>query len=1166
MALFQPTNIIPSSFTVGVVDADRDVASVSWQVNGNSPMTAFKIDFLQNNTYSTFITSTGKQPITGGFYGTDRFGQPKMFTWDAGEKWNSYDIAFANGNQYKFKITQYWQEGGEEKYIEQIEPSVFATRTMPSLNIQRSATGDFSNPTDFSSGSTLPASVGYFVGNYSQAQGAPVREVRWQVATWINENIGEILADTGDVDTPTLQYEFNGFFIGNEYAVRCSGKADYQTYGTQDFDSKWTNFTVNLPDGQKQSTYFGEFSVQYLYKENATLLKWDPVEVITPTISPDGFNPKISNGAVELPAKDQSTEYSVKWEEKIIVEDGQAKTTPLNFTAPWCAVWKGQLTETYKIKDFTLKQTVDLIKEDGYLLKYSPDGKYLFQYSFPYLKIYTVTNDGIILNGYITSGGVIYKSPIDFNNYFGTNNSNQINDFAFSSKNNFFAVGTSSFIYLYTFKDGNLNRLSSADNDGKSVALTFSPNGEYLVAGGAEDDEIFNIKGWPASIYSISNNQLTFSFTLKDESSDEIKANGMCADFNWDGSILCLGTMNGAYLFSFDKGSASYIQKLPYINYCSNCTFSKNEYSDILIVCNSGRKEDVSAGWYQFKIISKKPQFVKKLDEIPDSLGINRAVAFSPTEDNLLIGNNNNLYWYEVEKSQLNYKGTVNLTTWGEITAVTWDQKDNQISVYNLNAQTQNNSIVIFYPNFLFYPIGKLFELQGSDIQLVASENVLSVLKGEKELARLSYTSEATQVTIIITPTTVKGYLYGKNGYLKQVSFDISYSQETITSVEIYGGDSGATIYSVSIYKGEDLEISNLYQNVDFEPIWNSGTYLLYLTANFNGNLDGGTGTSAGDGFRIYRQELGSNILTPIANLQSTETSLKDFGVRSRKKYIYSLYAYDSNQAFMKSVQNDAIISTCFKNYSLLVCDYDSKRDAYHVRKQYLFALNLSADSESNNNSPTLNKNFTPYPTRMPDTSNHISGTLQGLIGAIYTVSALVEQIGSFKHTVKPSTLDYFDSVDLEQELYELSTAPYQLFLRDMKGHLRMVTINNQIRMTPDLKKRQIPLTISFPWVEIGDASDVTIIQTPEDYGWNNDGQVLDVRLDVDPTTGILTANYPKPYTGTKFYLTGANNEILRAKTPLGVTPAQFALSEKANEPDDGILSATAKVNTEEGG
>lgn len=168
-----------------------------------------------------------------------------------------------------------------------------------------------------------------------------------------------------------------------------------------------------------------------------------------------------------------------------------------------------------------------------------------------------------------------------------------------------------------------------------------------------------------------------------------------------------------------------------------------------------------------------------------------------------------------------------------------------------------------------------------------------------------------------------------------------------------------------------------------------------------------------------------------------------------------------------------------------------------------------------------------------------------------------------YKYTAKPSTLDYFDSVDLEKELYNLSTAPYQLFLRDMKGRLRMIHTSGAISMTTNIKQKQQSISISFPWVEIGDASDVTIIQTPDDYGWNNDNQVLDVQLDVDVATGELSATYPFPYNGTKFYLTGVNKENLTAKTPTEVTPAQFNLSDTATQTTDGEVTATVTVNSE---
>ena len=1151
MALFQPTNIIPSSFTVGVVDTDKDMAQVSWQVNGNSAMTAFEIEFQQNNTDSTVIASTGKQPVAGGFFGIDRFGQPKMFTWTASnnQTWDAFNANFTNGKQFKFKITQYWMEGGVEKSIEQIESSVFITRDAPTCNIQRSVDENFTGTTPFPSGSTLPASIGYFVGAYSQAQGAPVREVRWQVATWINGALGEILADTGDIDTPTLQFEFNGFFIGNEYAVRCSGKADYQTYGTQDFDSGWVNFTAQLADGQKQSDYTGNFTVECLSKENAALLQWESVEVIPPSFSPNDFNPMPSNGSVTLPAKSGEAEYSITWNKQ--------SQNPMSFSAPWTAVWKGQANNILyfdKIANGYFRNNNSAI--------FSPDGKILVSDR----QIFSVDGTTITYVSNISTSGYGIVEQIAFSPDGKTLVliGGQVGGEAFSAGAIYTVNGTN-----ITFAANIIYRNGSTFLPERFSSVEFSPDGKLLIIGAVQ-----NFRTSYYCIYSVDGTTITYVSDITPGSKAFSNFVESIA-FSPDGKTLVLENK----VFSVDGTTITYV---------SDITKNGVELGNIYIARFSPDGKtlvlggDTRSQTAVFSVDGTTITYVSDITKNGVELGEVASATFSPDGKVLvLVGNDElidgRLTTNTVFASSFLVSGT-EITYISEITSNYPPVSISNGSSFTTAAFSPDGKVLVLGPvedsnelaTFtMFKPLGKVLTIQsGSELITVSIENLQITVtsnNGDRVLGRLniSLTKETAyfKTAIILTPVALLAYVDGQ----LQDSVQIDYSQSSLKSVSIYGGEEGNIVDSVSVYQGDGSNILSLYQNADFEPVWNDSQYDLYMTANFNGNLEGGTGTASGNGFRIYRQEVGSNILTPIANTNSTETSLKDYGIRSRKAYKYSLYAYDINGAFMTSVENDTVISTCFNNYSLLVCDYDSKKDAYHVRKQYLFALNLSVGSEGNNNSPTLNKNFTPYPTRMADTANYISGTLQGLIGAIYTVPALVEQISGFKHMSKPSTLDYFDSVDLEQELYELSTAPYQLFLRDMKGHLRMVTTNNQIGMTHDLKKRQIPLTISFPWVEIGDASDVTIIQTPEDYGWNNDGQVLDVRLDVDPTTGVLSATYPKPYTGTKFYLTGVNKEILGAKTPLGVTPAQFALSEKTNEPDDGILSATAKVNTEEG-
>ena len=851
--------------------------------------------------------------------------------------------------------------------------SVFQTRTTPTLEIQISQNEDFSSPVTL--GSTLNNSIGYFHADYAQAQSDPIRWIRWQVATatynsqtdkWI---LGDILQDTGDIYTPTLNYEYNGFFNGQKYAIRAIGESESgQECNSNSASEGWIYFTIAI---ENQGKYDGNFNVQCLNKENATLLEWEGVEVIPSTTSPQGYEPQISNGSVTLLPQNGDMEYSVTWDSA--GKNAQGETIPMNFPKDWTTVWKGDLFREFINKEMMVELS-----------------------------------------------------------------------------------GTTA---------------SAQETMSENVPISISE---------IRDDPSFGI-------YS---GKKTMIFAPQIVSATNIR-------------IL---SYSGAF-----KGEVS---------------------------INNERRE------YTVTLYSRHP------GQPAEAIVLIKYVCYKATINNNIEGEIKN-YTIEEQSSNLVKK------------SISFTGNTIQATLYSQAAEFVAIKLNVFYMKSLVSPDGKLVYLDGANIALSRHGIGLIVTKDEIEIGRAYVASDATSMALMISPSNFCIFYYKNGIFLNSAYLPVSYDQKPISSVTIYGGESGTTVDSISVYQGDGSNVLSLYENPDFEPVWNSPDYELYMTANFNGNLEGGTGTATGSGFRIYRQEVGKNVLTPIATVPSTTTSVKDYGIVSRKAYKYSLYAYDNNGAFMSGVENEKVVATCFKNYSLLVCDYDEANDEYHVRKQYLFALNLSTGSVGNNNSPTLNANFTRYPTRMPSTQNYASGTLQGLIGAIYTVPALIEQIGNYKWTAKPSTMDYFDSVDLEQELYDLSTAPYQLFLRDMKGRLRMIATNSAITMTTNIKQKQQSISISFPWVEIGDASDVTIIQTPDDYGWNNDNQVLDVLLDVDVNTGELSATYPYPYNGTKFYLTGVNKENLTAKTPLGVTPAQFELSDIATEPDDGELNATVKVNTD---
>lgn len=104
--LFQPSNIIPDEVSgSGCIDVGVDCA-VSWRVNGTSAMTAYQIDFFQNNAQSTFVLSTGKQPLAYPFWGVNYKGVAQSFSAVITSAAMT-GAGMVNGGEYKLRITQW---------------------------------------------------------------------------------------------------------------------------------------------------------------------------------------------------------------------------------------------------------------------------------------------------------------------------------------------------------------------------------------------------------------------------------------------------------------------------------------------------------------------------------------------------------------------------------------------------------------------------------------------------------------------------------------------------------------------------------------------------------------------------------------------------------------------------------------------------------------------------------------------------------------------------------------------------------------------------------------------------------------------------------------------------------------------------------------------------
>lgn len=249
--LFQPTNIVPDEVSgQGCVDITDDL-EVSWQVNGDSAMTAYQITICENNASSTQVFSTGAIDISEPFWGRDADGNIQRFT--ATIDAEDLDTAgMVNGYEYKLMITQWWNPSSS---VTQLTASVFVTRDKPQVAINA-----FPIP--------LTTKANVFTGSYYQAQSDAINSIQWMIAEANDEE--NPLLDTGEIEgTGLLRAEYDGFFTGVTYAIRCI----VVTQNNITADTGWVEFPVEYslddPVGEAEACQLGN--------TNAVFVSWSRV-------------------------------------------------------------------------------------------------------------------------------------------------------------------------------------------------------------------------------------------------------------------------------------------------------------------------------------------------------------------------------------------------------------------------------------------------------------------------------------------------------------------------------------------------------------------------------------------------------------------------------------------------------------------------------------------------------------------------------------------------------------------------------------------------------------------------------------------------------------------------------------------------------------------------
>lgn len=430
--------------------------------------------------------------------------------------------------------------------------------------------------------------------------------------------------------------------------------------------------------------------------------------------------------------------------------------------------------------------------------------------------------------------------------------------------------------------------------------------------------------------------------------------------------------------------------------------------------------------------------------------------------DNITINRNGNNITVIVYTPTKTESGIQNSQT-GTVTiqVITDDTFNDTVNYFHTIWETSNLRLKLYEfndgENLPFIYSAYLYSYSGNTETLIAHTDDINDIDGIYDLQAVIYVTNNKLTFTLLKANENQGI--ESYTILSQREVDISnYAMTDITAIKLIGKQICDWLY---IGKGEkalsELSTSN------YQPYWNSDTLFL---ANFKDELlNAGTFSTSGNiRNAIYRQDKDSNNLEIVYRIPTAVTQLKDYTLRSKERCKYVIFYSDSTE-YSTPIEST---ETCrnFTAYTLIEAKQDEEYPtAFHVVKVWRFGNNINAGSITNNNAPTFLNNFTKYPLRQINTQAPISGTLSALLSNVRDG-------------------EYADTVEQMQRLFDISLSNNHFFLKDMKGNLYEVAPSGAIQQTINTKSAVQQVTVSIPYKEVGDASDVSIIQLPTDDGW----------------------------------------------------------------------------------
>lgn len=1025
--LYQPTNVIPSILSgegAGVVDVNDDYA-ISWIVNGDSPLERFRVTIYEAADLTSPVYDDALDIPSPYFYGTDAKGNKVPFLTDKdhyqlGEntpgmvKWS--DMGLANGKEYVLFLRQKWATG----WNEQTAGSAFITRAKPVLGI---STGDFElvPPPD------LKKTHASFTGSYSQAQGDGIEWVRWNVLQEVSAGVYESVYDTGIIQTSVLAFEYTGF------DSETGGKA-YRLEMTVHTSSGVTasatrDFTVEYP-----VTEASEFEAK-CGGENSVLLSMPAGTDIPGVCTPVG-DYTITDDVLHLNAG-----AKIEWD--------TVNGDPMDFDAPYDIQTRVERLPGYSHgKDFGYSAYLS----DARVIASDPDGKFFLASDGKKVHYFSIDTDGNItykgsdgndygLTGRVKAIAVIKKNATDYSAYVGGTFTNALVKVDFTSA---FSSWTTTPVSPWTY--GNVEQLIPYIGDDTVLAITdynayrivrikngafdmrrsgMEPGGACLLGNGADDKMVaVYFAGNPDVAYFLPNltyypyDSSCYKFTapVNETIAGIVYAGGKFRIFAYTRQNVA-GTYHYGKIYSFTPNGITVTQEAGSQPFISSYHSTAVDLQIDGVVYNSALNQG-----FVYGTMRDHGQDVKAA----------HAVGFNAVGGNIHVSG-----YVDVPQSTFNSFQNVSVGNAGNsIAVIASDDLGTNFAPHKANKAF--NPVVLYNAGT---PPVVSFDLMVDPGLGVIVPNLLWYVN---VIRAVLY----TPLTIFIQPyndSASVSLTYNENTFTTVYSQPFTF--DPIAKVAITEEQDSVYVY-IQKHSGsapEDVPVAN------FDTLFYAGWY---------DGLNAGTISSGSLNYRTLYRKYGDQ-LTKVGAFPLTVTKVYDYSVRAQQEYSYRLQYLSVNAgAESKIIYKSEPFKGIFNSFTLIEAEPDpDNENTYLALRVWLFGNNINAGSVSNNNKPNFLSNFTKFPTKQHDSQLHHSGKLQALLK-------------NFTAGV------YADSYADADELFDLSHTEHDLFLKDMKGNFWKIAISDAITATVNTKTGVQETTVEIPWVEIADASDLSVIRT----------------------------------------------------------------------------------------